>query len=97
MDERFRRGGFDVRMVRLQPWKVWALAAVGAVFLLTVAVAMASLLVILVPVALVGGLVAKLLLGTTGSRRPASSPRGQPGLIEGHYEVVEVRRTQERR
>ncbi|MEK0083629.1 hypothetical protein [Benzoatithermus flavus] len=91
MHERFRRGSFDVRMVRLQPWKVWALAAVGAVFVLTVLIAMASLLVILVPVALVGGLVAKLLLGTS-TRRPAPAPRGRPDVIEGRYEVIEVHR-----
>lgn len=91
MHERFRRGSFDVRMVRLQPWKAWALAATGAVFVLTVLIAMASFLVILLPVALVGGLVAKLLLGT-GTRRPSPPSRGQPEVIEGRYEVIEVHR-----
>lgn len=90
MHERFQRGGFDVRMIRLQPWKLWGLAAIGAVFLVTVVVAMAGLLLIVVPVAVLGGLVAKLLLGS-GNRRPTTPP-GRPGVIEGRYEVIEVRR-----
>jgi hypothetical protein len=92
MHERFARSGFDVRMFRLQPWKVWALAAVGAVLAVTVVVAMAGLLLILVPALLVGGLVARLLLGS-GPKRAAPPPRpGRPEVLEGRYEVIEVRR-----
>lgn len=95
MDERFRRG-FDVRMIRLQPWKVWTLAAVGGALALAVTVAVAGLFLLLVPILLVGGLVAKLLLGTGNSRsRPPRAP-SPPGVIEGHYEVVEVRRDRPR-
>jgi hypothetical protein len=97
MDERFRRAGFDTRLIRLQPWKVWALAAVGGALALAVTVAMAGLFLILLPILLVAGFAARLLLGS-GKARPA--PRQQPGrpdVIEGHYEVVEVRRENVRR
>jgi hypothetical protein len=89
MDERFQRG-FDIRMVRLQPWKVWALAVVGGAVILAVIVALAGMALILVPVLLVSGLVAKLVLGTS-ARRPKPTA-GSPDVIEGRYEVVEVRR-----
>lgn len=93
MDERLRRGGFEFRPVRLQPWKVWALAAIGGALAVTVMITMAGLLLILVPVLLVAGFVARLLLG--GGTRPAAGPRpapGRPEVIEGRYEVVEVNR-----
>jgi hypothetical protein len=91
--ERFGRGGFEFRMVRLQPWKVWALAAVGGALALAVMVAMAGLFLILVPVLLVGGLVARLLLGSPRARPPAPrDPAARPDVIEGRYEVVDVRR-----
>lgn len=89
MDERFQRG-FGIRMIRLQPWKVWTLAAVGGAVTLAVIVALAGMALILVPVLLVSGLVAKLVLGT-GARRPKPAA-GRPDVIEGRYEVVEVRR-----
>jgi hypothetical protein len=89
MDERFQRG-FDIRMVRLQPWKVWTLAVVGGAVTLAVIVALAGMALILVPILLVSGLVAKLVLGTS-ARRPKPTA-GRPEVIEGRYEVVEVRR-----
>ena len=96
MDERFLRGGFPFRVVRLQPWKVWALAAVGGALALAVMVAVAGLFLILVPVLLIGGLVAKLLLGTGGRQPPRRA--GGVEVIEGRYEVVDVgQRTHERR
>jgi hypothetical protein len=97
MDERLRRGGFEFRPVKLQPWKVWALAAIGGALAVTVLITMAGLLLILVPVLLVGGFVARLLLG--GTTRPATGPRpapGRPEVIEGRYEVVEVNRSHPR-
>jgi hypothetical protein len=95
MNERFPRG-FDPRVVRLQPWKVWALAAVGGAVALALMVAVAGVLLVVVPVILLAGLVAKLLLGTGRPRTPGTPneprPPGRPGVIEGRYEVVEVRR-----
>lgn len=89
MNERFGRGGFELRMVRLQPWKIWALAIVGGAVALVVAAALAGLMLILVPVFLLAGVAAKLLLGRSLRRaRPGAS---RPDLIEGRYEVVEVR------
>lgn len=90
MHERFGRGGFDLRMIRLPTWKLWLLMAIGGAVALALVVAAAGLFLILLPVVLIGGFVARLLL--SGSR-PAARPRpgGPPAVIEGHYEVVEVR------
>ena len=86
MDERFPRG-FDMRLVRLQPWKVWALAAVGGAVALAFMIALAGLLLILVPVFLIAGLVAKLLLGgkpARGRPRPGEgTARGDRGPLRG--------------
>jgi hypothetical protein len=95
MDERLSRGDFPFRVVRLQPWKVWALAAVGGALALAVMVAVAGLFLILVPVVLIGGLVAKLLLGGTGGRQPPRRSATGAEVIEGRYEVVDVRREPE--
>lgn len=89
MNERFPRG-FDPRMVRLQPWKVWALAAVGGAVALAVMVALAGVMLIVVPVILIAGLAAKLLLGSSVRRRPGPAPT--PGVIEGRFEVVDADR-----
>ncbi len=88
MEERLYRSGLDVRLVRLQPWKVWLLAAVGVGLAVTLAIVVAGVFLILVPVLLIGGLIAKLVLG--GARPPVARPRasGRPEVIEGHYEVV---------
>lgn len=95
MNERFPRG-FDPRVIRLQPWKVWALAVIGGAVALAVMVAVAGVMLIVVPVLLLAGLVTKLLLGA-GTRRaggPSGGPRpaGRPEVIEGRYEVVDVQR-----
>ena len=87
MQQDYRRVGYQIRTIRLQPWKLWLLAAIGAAVALTFAIVAAGLLVILVPVVLLGGLVAKLLLGgAPPARRP---PPAQGGVIEGNYEVIE--------
>ena len=87
MDPFTRRIGFEVRTFRLQPWKLWLLVATGIALAVTLAVAMAGLLLILVPAVLVSGLVARLLLGSGA----APTPRKQEGppVLEGRYEVVE--------
>ena len=92
MDQQFKRVGFDVRMVRLQPWKLWLLMAVGGALTLALAVAMAGLFLILVPLFLVGGFVARLLLrgGTTPA---AGRTAGAPNVIEGRYEVLDLPET----
>jgi hypothetical protein len=88
MDPQFKRVGFDVRMVRLQPWKLWLLVATGGALALALAIAMAGLFLILVPLFLVGGLVARLLLG--GGAKPGMRPQGgAPEVIEGRYEVLD--------
>ena len=56
MDNASRRGGFEMRMVRLQPWKIWLLAVIGAGVALALTIAVAGLFLILVPVVLIGGL-----------------------------------------
>jgi hypothetical protein len=91
MNDRFPRGAFDVRMVRLQPWKVWLLVAMGGALALAVTVAVAGAMLILVPLFLLAGLVAKLLLGG-GRSRPPEPRAGRPDLIEGRYEVLDVSR-----
>lgn len=96
MEERLRSGGIDVRLVRLQPWKVWLLVAVGAGLAVVLTLLVAGMFLILVPLFLIGGLVAKLVLG--GNRVPAAKPRpGRPEVIEGHYEVLDVDRRPSRR
>ena len=88
MDQGFKRVGFDVRMVRLQPWKLWLLAAVGGAMALALTVAVAGIFLILVPLFLLGGLVARFLLrgaATPVVRRPAAGSE----VIEGHYEILE--------
>jgi hypothetical protein len=88
MDPYSRRLGFDVRAIRLQPWKVWALAAVGAALAITLAIAMAGLLLILVPVLLIAGFVGRLILGR--SAKPVQPrPEQKASVIEGQYEVIE--------
>jgi hypothetical protein len=90
MDQQFKRVGFDVRMVRLQPWKLWLLAVMGGALALALAVAVAGLFLILVPLFLVGGLLARLLL--RGSAAPVTRrPSGAPEVIEGRYEVLDLR------
>ena len=86
MDPYTRRVGFDVRTFRLQPWKIWALAAIGAVLAIAVAIAMAGLLLVLVPALVIAGLVGRLILGR--SAKP-SRPTGPPSVIDGQYEVIE--------
>ena len=96
MEERLRSGGIGVRVVRLQPWKIWLLVAVGAGLAVTLTLLVAGMFLILVPLFLIGGLVAKLVLGT--SRVPAAKPpAGRPDVIEGHYEVLNVDRHPSRR
>jgi hypothetical protein len=86
-----RRNSFELRMVRLQPWQLWLLMAIGAGVALALTVAVAGLFLILVPVVLVGGFVAKLVLGS--AVKPATNtPRERPRVIEGQYQVVEVER-----
>lgn len=88
MDRKFDRLGFDVRVVRLQPWKIWLLTALGGAIALALTIAVAGLFLILVPVLLVGGLVARLLL--RGSTAPvARRPRGSAEVIEAQYEILE--------
>lgn len=91
MDEASRRGGLEMRMVRLQPWKLWLLMAIGAGIALALTVAVAGLFLILVPVILIGGFVAKLVLGSA-VRPTANAGRTGPEVIEGQYQVVEVER-----
>jgi hypothetical protein len=91
MNDRFPRGAFDVRMIRLQPWKVWLLVAMGGTLALALTVAVAGAMLILVPLFLLAGFVAKLLLGG-GRSRPQAPRAGRPDLIEGRYEVLEVSR-----
>lgn len=93
MEERLRIGGLDARVVRLQPWKVWLLVAVGAGLAVTLTVIVAGMFLILVPLFVLGGLLAKLLLG--GGRPSAPSrAHGRPEVIEGQYEVLEASRRQ---
>ena len=91
MNDRFLRGGFDVRMVRLPPWKVWLLVATGGALALALTLAVAGAMLILVPLFLLAGFVAKLLLGG-GRSRPQATRTGRPDLIEGRYEVLDVSR-----
>ena len=88
MDAYSRRIGFDMRTIRLQPWKIWALAIVGVALTVTLAIAMAGLLLILVPALLIAGFVGRLILGRGARSVP---PRPAPGasVIEGQYEVIE--------
>lgn len=91
MEERLRIGGLDARVVRLQPWKVWLLVAIGAGLAVTLTVVVAGMFLILVPLFVLGGLVAKLVLG--GSRPSAPKQHhGRPEVIEGHYEVLDADR-----
>ncbi len=91
MEERLRIGGLEARVVRLQPWKVWLLVAIGAGLAVTLTVVVAGMFLILVPLFVIGGLVAKLLLSRG---RPAAPTRtqGRPEVIEGQYEVLEAGR-----
>ena len=87
MDPFTRRIGFEVRTFRLQPWKLWLLVATGIALAVTLAIAMAGLLLILVPAVLISGLVARLLLGSGAARTPRKHEG--PPVLEGRYEVVE--------
>jgi hypothetical protein len=91
MNDRFPRGALDVRMVRLQPLKVWLLVATGGALALALTVAVAGAMLLLVPLFLLAGLVAKLLLGS-GRSQPPGPRAGRPDLIEGRYEVLDVSR-----
>lgn len=88
MDPYTRRVGFDVRTFRLQPWKVWALAAIGAALAITLAIAVAGLLLVLVPALLIAGFVGRLVLGR-GARPARPGPAPDVSVIEGQYEVIE--------
>lgn len=90
MQQDYRPRGFDIRMVRLQPWKVWLLAGIGGAIALTLAIVMAGLFLVLVPVVLVGGLVARLLLGGKAVPVPPRRPSDAHDVIEGRYEVVDL-------
>ncbi|MFO1074306.1 MAG: hypothetical protein U1E17_16810 [Geminicoccaceae bacterium] len=90
MDKRFARNGFEFRSFGLQPWKVWALAIVGGAVLVTAMVALAGLMLVLVPVVLLAGLAARLLLGSGRGPMAARRAPQRPDVIEGRYEVVEV-------
>ena len=81
-----------MRMVRLQPWKLWLLMAVGAGVALALTVAVAGLFLILVPVVLIGGFVAKLVLRSSARGRRRDASKAGPEVIEGHYQVIEVDR-----
>lgn len=94
MDPYARRIQFDMRTFRLSPWKLWALAATGAALAIAFTVALAGLLLVLVPAVLIGGFVARLLLGRGVA--PKRSDTGA-GVIEGQYEVIESPGTRWRR
>lgn len=95
MNQQFRRVGYDARLIRLQPWKLWLLAAMGGALALTLAVVVAGMFLILVPLLVLGGFVARLLL--RGSAAPASRrPSGTPDVIEGRYEVLDPPRDRTR-
>ncbi len=91
MDGASRRSGIEMRMIRLQPWKLWLLMAVGAGVALALTVAVAGLFLILVPVVLIGGFIANLVLRSSLRAGPNVAKPG-PEVIEGQYQVIEVDR-----
>ena len=91
MDGASRRSGIEMRMIRLQPWKLWLLMAVAAGIALALTVAVAGLFLILVPMVLIGGFIAKLVLRSS-LRAGQNVSKAGPDVIEGQYQVIEVDR-----
>ena len=92
MDQQFKRVGFDVRMVRLQPWKLWLLAGRGR----CARPGLGRRRRRPVPdpgAAVPGGRVRGPASAPRwhARRRRAALPRG-PDVIEGRYEVLDLPR-----
>jgi membrane protein implicated in regulation of membrane protease activity len=85
-----------VRFVHLTPagllrqltWRGVLALALGATLIVTLAVVAGVVFLVLLPIILVAGVVARLLAGRRQAERPA--PTRRPEVLEGSYEVVEV-------
>ena len=86
MDPFTGRMRLDARVIRLTPWKLWTLVAVGGGITVALAIAVAGLLLILIPVLLGAGLIGRFLLGRPPT--PPTRPRHAGDVIDGEYEVL---------
>jgi hypothetical protein len=75
---------------RFPRWKVTALAVLGIALGVMLALVAASLFIIIVPILLVGGLLARFIAGI-GRPSPASAPdQAADGVvIDGDYRIIE--------
>jgi hypothetical protein len=85
--EQLRSQRGRVSVFQLLGWRGLLTLAVGAALLVATLVAAASVFIVLLPVFLIAGLVARFVYGWRRHRRPAPTP-SDPGIIEGRYEVV---------
>ena len=68
---------FNLRMVPVPTWKIWLLGLVGGTIALTFVVAAAGLFLLLLPVVLVAGVVARLLRRLAAEVGPGPCRRGR--------------------
>jgi uncharacterized membrane protein len=88
MQQRHDDNRLAMRAVALSGWRAWLALAVGATVIVALMLVFSLLFVVLLPVFLVLGLVARWWLGRE-LRRAGAPAADRPPLIEGTYDVVE--------
>lgn len=77
-------------LFRLLSWRGVLVLGVAAALSIAIFIAAASVFLLVLPVVLVAGVVARLLAGSPAKRTPQR--QGRPDLIEGQFEIVEPER-----
>lgn len=75
-------------LFQLLSWRGVLMLALAAALAIAIFVAAASVFLLVLPVALIVGLVARLFMG--GKQQPPRAPQATSDLIEGQFEVVET-------
>ncbi len=88
MQQRYHHDRLAARAVALSGWRAWLALAVGATVIVALMLVFSLLFIILLPVFLVLGLVARWWLQRE-LRRTGAPGADRPPLIEGTYDVVE--------
>jgi hypothetical protein len=79
-------------------WKIAALGVLGVALGVMLALLMAGLFIVLIPVLLIGGIAARFLMGPARHKQPPAPPgASEATIIDGDYKIVEPSAPDEKR
>ena len=90
MDQRFAYRAFQVRPGAPGSWQGWLALALGGAAVAALLLVFGLVFLLLVPVFAIAGVAGRWWLGRK-LRQAAEAQRRQSGVIEGQYEVIDVR------